>query len=91
MNLYASTFCGWLNSLPPYRALMVMMEQCGSGGFCGGFARAVLVSAVKQGNLNLNTSREGIIAEVPIALKPWVVQRVVGMAGADAAVVGIET
>ena len=33
VNLYASTFCGWLNSLPPYRALMVMMEQCGSGGF----------------------------------------------------------
>jgi hypothetical protein len=33
VNLYASTFCGWLKALPSYRALMVMMEQCGSGGF----------------------------------------------------------
>lgn len=33
VNLYDSTFGTWLASLPNYRALMVMMEQCGSGGF----------------------------------------------------------
>lgn len=33
VNLYASTFGGLLSTLPKYRALMVMMEQCGSGGF----------------------------------------------------------
>jgi len=33
VNLYASTFGDLLSSLPKYRALVVMMEQCGSGGF----------------------------------------------------------
>jgi hypothetical protein len=33
VNLYSSTFAGMLGTLPAYRELMVMMEQCGSGGF----------------------------------------------------------
>jgi hypothetical protein len=33
VNLYASTFAGLLGTLPRYRALIVMMEQCNSGGF----------------------------------------------------------
>ena len=33
VNLYASTFANLLATLPPFRALIVMMEQCGSGGF----------------------------------------------------------
>jgi hypothetical protein len=33
VNLYAGTFGGWLAALPKYRALFVMMEQCGSDGF----------------------------------------------------------
>jgi hypothetical protein len=33
VNFYASTFAGYLTALPAYRALIVMMEQCGSGGF----------------------------------------------------------
>ena len=32
-NLYASTFASMLQTLPAYRALIVVMEQCGSGGF----------------------------------------------------------
>ncbi|MGA9821150.1 MAG: hypothetical protein WBQ36_06110, partial [Desulfobaccales bacterium] len=33
VNLYVSTFANMLKTLPSYRALIVMMEQCGSGGF----------------------------------------------------------
>jgi hypothetical protein len=33
VNLYASTFGSMLGTLPAYRELLVMMEQCGSGGF----------------------------------------------------------
>jgi hypothetical protein len=33
VNLYASAFANLLGTLPAYRALVVMMEQCGSGGF----------------------------------------------------------
>jgi hypothetical protein len=33
VNLYASTFGELLAELPKFRTLMVMMEQCGSGGF----------------------------------------------------------
>jgi hypothetical protein len=33
VNLYSSTFASMLSSLPAFRALVVMMEQCGSGGF----------------------------------------------------------
>jgi hypothetical protein len=33
VNLYASQFAAWLSALPSSRALVVMMEQCGSGGF----------------------------------------------------------
>lgn len=33
VNLYASTFATMVASLPKSRALVVMMEQCGSGGF----------------------------------------------------------
>lgn len=33
VNLYASTFAELLGTLPGYRALIVMMEQCNSGGF----------------------------------------------------------
>ena len=33
VNLYASTFGQMLQTLPKYRALITMMEQCGSGGF----------------------------------------------------------
>jgi hypothetical protein len=32
-NLYASTFAKMLAGLPAFRALVVVMEQCGSGGF----------------------------------------------------------
>jgi hypothetical protein len=33
VNLYASAFASMLATLPAIRALVVMMEQCGSGGF----------------------------------------------------------
>lgn len=33
LNLYASMFEAWLGALPKFRALMTVMEQCGSGGF----------------------------------------------------------
>jgi hypothetical protein len=33
VNLYASTFAQMIAGLPAFRALVVMMEQCGSGGF----------------------------------------------------------
>jgi hypothetical protein len=33
VNLYAGTFAGLLATLPKIRASIVMMEQCGSGGF----------------------------------------------------------
>jgi hypothetical protein len=33
VNLYASAFATMVASLPAFRALVVMMEQCGSGGF----------------------------------------------------------
>jgi len=33
VNLYSSTFATMLASVPSFRALVVMMEQCGSGGF----------------------------------------------------------
>src|SRR5262249_49687913 len=75
-------------SLEELIALFFSLET-GAPGLCGGFAGTVCMGAVEQGNLDTYTGRERVIAQM-IASEPRIVQGVIGMAGTDAAVVGVE-